>query len=65
MKKNTTKTAFEKLDEQNFKLVKKEETANIQGGYYYYCPTAYKAYARTGNPCYPYYCDQECVMMQD
>lgn len=32
MKKSTTKTNFEKLNEENFKVVKNPETMNLYGG---------------------------------
>ena len=65
MKKNTKTTSFEKLTEQNFKTVENNEKMNLQGGYVCYPTTWYRSYVMTGNPCYPCYCDQDCVMMQD
>ena len=49
MKKNATKTSFERLNDQNFKIVKDNETMNLYGGVYYYYPaTWYRKEAKTG-----------------
>jgi len=34
MKKNATKTVFEKLNENNFKVVNNNETMNVSGGFH-------------------------------